>query len=192
MKNLIILVSLFFISTNEVISKGMNEIYLAGGCFWGTEHFIRQINGVISTEVGYANGTVVNPTYEQVCSGSTNHAETVKVVYDSSVVSLGEILELFYMTINPTSLNQQGGDIGTQYRTGIYYTKSDVIPTIEKSIEILSLDHLKPIVIEVLPLINFYSAENHHQDYLVKNEGGYCHINPKLFEFAKNANKKKE
>ena len=102
--------------------KNQSEIYFAGGCFWGTEHFLKQIRGVESTEVGYANGNIANPTYEQVCSGNTNFAETVKVVYDPQEVKLPLLIDLYFKTIDPTSINRQGNDRGSQYRTGIYYT----------------------------------------------------------------------
>ena len=111
----------------------MKEIYLAGGCFWGTQHFLKQINGVVSTSVGYANGTVPNPTYNEVYTDKTGHVETVRVCYDSDVVSLEMILDLYFQTIDPTSLDQQGPDIGTRYRTGIYYTDADDVDVIKKA-----------------------------------------------------------
>lgn len=168
--------------------KKQAEIYLAGGCFWGTEHFLKQIRGVESTQVGYANSTIPNPSYEQVCSGKTNAAETVKVVYDSETVSLNLLLDLYFQTIDPTSLNRQGNDHGTQYRTGIYYTNKADIPIINQAIKILSAQYQRPVMIEVKPLENFYPAETYHQDYLGKNPNGYCHINPALFDMARKAN----
>ena len=102
----------------------MKEIYLAGGCFWGTEHFFKQVRGVVSTEVGYANGHTSNPTYEEVCSHTTGFAETVHITYAPDQITLDKLLELYFLTIDPTSLNRQGGDVGDQYRTGIYYTDS--------------------------------------------------------------------
>ena len=164
------------------------EIYLAGGCFWGTEHFLKQIRGVESTQVGYANSIITNPTYQQVCSGETNAAETVKVVYDPETIDLSLLLELYFKTIDPTSLNQQGNDRGTQYRRGIYYTNKDDVPVINQAIQTLANQYKTPIAIEVKPLANFYPAENYHQDYLDKNPNGYCHINPALFEMARKAN----
>lgn len=160
-------------------------IYLAGGCFWGTEHFLGLVPGVLRTEVGYANSIIPNPTYQQVCSGRTEAAETVKVVYNPDSVSLGHILSLYYMTIDPTSLNKQGNDRGTQYRTGIYYTDSIDRPIIEESLRKLQSEYSRPLAIEVGPLKNFYPAEEYHQDYLDKNPGGYCHINPALFNLAR-------
>lgn len=164
------------------------EIYLAGGCFWGTEHFMKQIRGVVSTQVGYANSRIATPTYGQVCSGQTGAAETVKVIYDSRKVGLSLLLQLYFKTIDPTSLNRQGNDQGTQYRTGIYYTNPSDRTTIEKAVSILSGHYTRPLVIEVKPLANFYPAEYDHQDYLDKNPGGYCHIPPVLFDMARQAN----
>ena len=171
------------------ISK-MKEIYFAGGCFWGTEHFLKQINGVIKTEVGYANGHTKNPTYKEVCTGETGFAETVKVTYHPDDVALKFLINLFFKTIDPTSLNRQGNDRGTQYRTGIYYTTKEDISVIQSIVSDLAKAYSKPLVIEILPLTNFYAAEGYHQDYLDKNPGGYCHIGVDLFEMARKANKK--
>lgn len=168
--------------------KNQSEIYFAGGCFWGTEHFLKQINGVESTQVGYANGNIANPTYEQVCNGNTNFAETVKVVYDPQVVELPLLIDLYFKTIDPTSLDRQGNDRGTQYRTGIYYTDKSLLPVIQSTVQALAKDYSKPLAVEIKPLANFYKAEEYHQDYLDKHPGGYCHINPTLFEMAKKAN----
>lgn len=172
--------------------KNLSEIYFAGGCFWGTDHFLKQIRGVKSTQVGYANGNIANPTYQQVCTGKTNFAETVKVEYNPQEVPLKLLIDLFFKTIDPTSLNRQGNDKGSQYRTGIYYTDEVDLPTIRTAIDELAKEYSKPIVIEVKPLSNFYKAEEYHQDYLDKNPGGYCHINPALFELAKKANAQAE
>lgn len=154
----------------------MSEIYLAGGCFWGTEKYIGSIRGVQSTEVGYANGKTLNPSYEEVCSMNTGHAETVHVIYDPAIVPLEFLLELYYEAINPTSLNRQGGDHGIQYRTGIYYIDEKDLPVIERSIAKLQKRFDKPIAIEVRQLENFSPAEEYHQKYLDKNPTGYCHI----------------
>lgn len=167
------------------------EIYIAGGCFWGTEHFFKQIRGVENTQVGYANSNRPHPCYQQVCTGDTEAAETVKVVYDPQVLSLELLLQLYFQTIDPTSINRQGGDSGTQYRTGIYYTDPTVLPIIKQEIQVLSSHYQEPIAIEVKPLDNFYPAEEYHQDYLNKNVGGYCHIHPRLFEIARKANQSK-
>lgn len=166
----------------------LSEIYFAGGCFWGTEHFLKQIRGVEGTQVGYANGNIENPTYEQVSESNTGFAETVKVAYDPQVVGLDLLIDLFFKTIDPTSLNKQGNDRGTQYRTGIFYTDPANRTVIEADVKALAKGYSKPLVVEIKPLTNFYPAENYHQDYLDKNPGGYCHINPALFEWAKKAN----
>ena len=164
------------------------EIYFAGGCFWGTEHFFKQINGVTATQVGYANGNIENPTYEQVYTDSTGFAEVVKVAYDPEVVSLEMLLDLFFKTIDPTSLNQQGEDIGTRYRTGIYWVNSEDEKAVTEALSELQKNYEKPIMVENELLKNFYSGEEYHQDYLDKNPSGYCHITPELFELAKKAN----
>lgn len=168
--------------------KNQSEIYFAGGCFWGTEHFLKLIKGVEGTQVGYANGNIKNPTYEQVCDGNTGFAETVKVDYDPQVVKLDFLIDLFFKTIDPTSLNRQGNDRGPQYRTGIYYTDKADLPIINAAVQALAKNYSKPLVVEIKPLTNFYKAEDYHQDYLDKHPNGYCHISPELFEMAKKAN----
>ena len=169
------------------MKESYSEIYLAGGCFWGTEHFLKQIAGVRETQVGYANGNTKSPTYEDVCKRGTGHAETVRVLYDKALAPLEFILELYYKTIDPTSLNRQGNDRGTQYRTGIYYTDEADAPIIKKSVAKLEKALGMPLAIEVTKLENFFPAEEYHQEYLDKNPSGYCHIAPELFELAKNA-----
>lgn len=164
----------------------MKTIYLAGGCFWGTQHFLGLIPGVVSTQVGYANSKVPDPTYREVCTGTTGAAETVKVTYNPAVLPLPFLLSLYYRTVDPTSVNRQGNDRGTQYRTGIYYTDPSDHPVIEKSLHELAASTAGKIAIETGPLTNFYPAEEYHQDYLDKNPGGYCHIDPSLFEMARN------
>ena len=155
----------------------LKEIYVAGGCFWGIEKYIKNIYGVKSTEVGYANGLTKDPTYEDVCYNETGYAETVHIVYDSLKISLESLLELYYEVIDPTLFNKQGNDTGSQYRTGIYYIDSADLKIIMESIDKLQLKYDKPIVIEVKELIIFYKAEEYHQKYLDKNPNGYCHIN---------------
>ena len=145
-----------------------------------------------TTEVGYANSQVPNPTYKDVCTGNTGAVETVKVVYDPQTVDLDLLLNLYFQTIDPTSVNRQGGDNGLQYRTGIYYTDKKDVPVIEDAIKGLAKEYTKPIAIEVIPLANFYIAEEYHQDYLNKNVGGYCHINPELFELARKTNEERK
>ena len=172
----------------EVMEQGTQEIYFAGGCFWGTEHFFKQVRGVVSTEVGYANGTGKNPTYEQVCSHTTGFAEVVRVVYDPHQVELRQLIDLYLKTVDPTSLNQQGNDRGTQYRTGIYYTRGEDAPVVTEALAALARQIGKTVVIENRPLENYYPAEQYHQDYLDNNPGGYCHLSPALFEMARQAN----
>lgn len=164
-------------------------IYFAGGCFWGTEHYFKMIKGVVGTTVGYANSIMENPSYKDVCSGDTLAAETVKVDYDPSLVSLEFLTRMFFHAIDPTSLNRQGNDIGTQYRTGIYYTDNEDLAKIYKVFEEQRSTTEGEIVVEVKALQNFYAAEDYHQDYLDKNPDGYCHLPYTLFEFAKESNK---
>jgi methionine-S-sulfoxide reductase len=165
----------------------MKLIYLAGGCFWGTEKYLSLLPGVVSTECGYANGRTEYPAYEDVCKENTGHAETVKVVYDPSKVSLGFLLERFYEAIDPTTLNRQGGDVGTQYRSGVYYTDGGDEAVVRRSVASLQERYGLPVVVEVLPLENYYPAEGYHQKYLDKNPDGYCHIGGILFEQARRA-----
>lgn len=160
-------------------------IYLAGGCFWGTDHLFSLVPGVIATQAGYANSNVANPSYEEVCTGTTGAAETVRVVYDDSKVSLTELLKLYFRSIDPLSLNRQGNDVGTQYRTGIYYSDSGDAPVVEAQIATIQRRHREPLAVEHGLLENFYPAEDYHQDYLYKNENGYCHVDPALFKEAR-------
>ena len=152
----------------------MKTIYFAGGCFWGVEKFFSLAKGVISTRVGYANGTLDEPTYLDLKSGRDDASETVEIVYDESLISLEKLLEYLLRVIDPYSVNKQGEDEGIQYRTGVYYLNKNE----EKTIKEYFAKHLNPdYKIEVLPLNKFYLAEESHQDYLNKNPGGYCHIN---------------
>ena len=171
--------------------KMTKEIYLAGGCFWGTEHFLKQISGVKDTQVGFANGQGDHPSYKEVYTDTTGFAETVRVVYDPEVVSLGFLVSLYFKAIDPTSLNKQGEDEGTRYRTGIYYTNEEDLPVIENVFAEEQKKYQQPLAVEKLPLQNFYSAEEYHQDYLDKNPTGYCHLPESLFEFARKAKEKK-
>lgn len=168
----------------------MKEIYFAGGCFWGTEHYFKQIDGVISTEVGYANGDTEYPTYEEVYTDTTGYAECVKVVYDPSVIALEYLVELFFRSIDPLSLNRQGNDCGTRYRTGVYYTDNEDVVKIKSIFDVVEQSIGESLVVELEPLMNFYQAEEYHQDYLDKNPGGYCHIPIELMMMARLANKR--
>ena len=154
----------------------MTTLYLAAGCFWGAQHFLQQLPGVESTRVGYANGRTENPTYEQVKHEGTGHAETVEVVYDETVLSTPELLECYFMTIDPTSVNKQGEDEGEQYRTGIYYTDPALVSTIRAELDKLEAKIGQKTAIELKPLEQFFPAEEYHQNYLEKNPNGYCHI----------------
>lgn len=164
----------------EYNEEDVEVIYLAGGCFWGVEEFFHRIDGVVDAISGYANGDTENPTYEDVIYKNTNHAETVEVKYDLNETDLTNILIYYFKIIDPTVLNRQGPDIGTQYRTGIYYTKDSQLNIIQNIIEEEQKKYKEEIVVEVKPIENFYAAEDYHQDYLRKNPYGYCHINLEL------------
>ena len=163
----------------------MKKIYLAGGCFWGVEHYLSLINGISNTTVGYANSDIDNPSYEDLKTHKSSASETVEVIYDENIISLKEILDLFFLIIDPTSIDKQGHDEGHQYRTGIYYIDNNDIDIINESINQLQKQYDKEIVVEVLPLDNFTIAEEYHQEYLIKNPTGYCHVDPRMFEIAK-------
>ena len=163
----------------------MKTIYLAGGCFWGTQRFFDQFPGVEHTQVGYANGHTASPSYEDVKYRNTGHAETVKIDYDESVISLTKLLDYYFLTIDPLSVNRQGEDVGTQYRTGIYYTDVKMLPEILERTKAEEERAGATLAVEILPLENFYPAEDYHQDYLVKNPGGYCHIPAALLNLSK-------
>ena len=154
----------------------MKTIYLAGGCFWGTEHYMSQFEGVVETVVGYANGNVADPAYEEVYTDQTGHVECVKVVYDEEMISLATLCRLFFRSIDPLLLNRQGGDIGTRYRTGIYWNDTDDQAVVEEVYAEIQQKYNKPLVVEKSLLKCFYSAEEYHQKYLVKNPEGYCHL----------------
>lgn len=152
----------------------MKTIYLAGGCFWGVEKFFQMAKGVISTRVGYANGTKKNPQYEDLKFGLDDASETVEINYDEKEISLEKLLELYLRVIDPYSLNKQGEDEGVQYRTGVYYLNNEDKDIVEAFfLNRLGSNHK----VELLPLKSFYLAEEYHQNYLNKNPGGYCHIN---------------
>ena len=158
----------------------MKTIYLAGGCFWGVQKFFDQFDGVISTEVGYANGPEKAPSYEEVCQ-SSGHAETVKIVYDETKITLTELLKYYFLVVDPTSVNKQGNDIGIQYRTGIYYTTEDQLQEAQKVYQAEEQKIGEKLKVELEPIHNFYTAEQYHQKYLEKNPSGYCHIPSKMF-----------
>lgn len=169
----------------------IRTIYLAGGCFWGIQHLFSLVPGVVSTTAGYANSIVENPGYRQVCTGETEAAETVRVDYDDIKVGLSDLLMLYFKSIDPLSVDRQGGDVGTQYRTGIYYVDDADVPVIEAQLATLQRRHDQPLAIEFGHLKNFYPAEDYHQKYLEKNPGGYCHVDTRLFREAKNLRRDK-
>ena len=152
------------------------SIIFGGGCFWGVQHYFKQVKGVINTVVGYTAGNYKSPTYELVCSGKTGHAEVCKIDYDFSKTNLNILLEHFFFIIDPTQLNQQGNDIGTQYRTGIYYYDEEDLKSIQNYMDSIKKNYKNSIQVEVKPATEFFEAEEYHQDYLEINKGGYCHI----------------
>ena len=161
---------------NEYVPQdGFEVLYFAGGCFWGMEKAFRQLDGVIETVVGYANGMLDFPSYEEVCNGETGHRETVRVTYDPSVIDINKLLEAFFICIDPSVKNRQGFDIGTQYQTGVYYSTEKQFATIKKFFEEERKKH-KRFEVELAPLSCFWPAEEYHQDYLTKHPYGYCHI----------------
>lgn len=170
----------------------MREIYLAGGCYWGVEKYIDNIKGVLETTVGFANGDTEHPTYEQVRYHNTGHAETVKVVYDEEQLPLSVLLKLFYLIIDPTSVDKQGEDEGHQYRTGIYFTDGKDETVIADSLKGLELQVGEPLAIEACPLQHFYDAEEYHQKYLDKNPGGYCHVPIAKIQWVKGIDPQRE
>ncbi|MEN9887463.1 MAG: hypothetical protein RL758_2041 [Pseudomonadota bacterium] len=168
----------------------IESIVLAGGCFWCTEAVFKQIRGVQAVESGYANGHVANPSYEHVCSGDTGHAEVVRVDFDPSVVSLEKLLEVFFHTHDPTTLNRQGADVGTQYRSGIYFSNPVQEELAKSMVNQFNRDQLfgKTVVTEIQPLENYFPAENYHQNYFEQHPNqGYCAwvVGPKVEKFRK-------
>lgn len=168
----------------------LQTITLGGGCFWCTEAVYVDVKGVLDVESGYCNGHTVQPSYEQVCTGGTGHNEVVKLVYDPAQISTREILEIFFVIHDPTTLNRQGNDSGTQYRSGIYYSASEQAAIAKDIIHEMSESgvYSRPLVTEVLPLANYSSAEDYHQDFFAKNPGqGYCVAvaAPKVAKFRK-------
>ena len=162
----------------------MKTIYLAGGCFWGTEHYISQFEGVVETTVGYANGSVKDPAYEQVYTDQTGHVECVKVEYDEEMISLATLCRLYFRSIDPLLLNRQGEDIGTRYRTGIYWTDPEDQTIVEAIFEEVQHGYSEPLAVEKGPLKCFYPGEEYHRKYLVKNPQGYCHLSLSLLKSA--------
>lgn len=156
--------------------EDLHTLYLAGGCFWGLEAFLKRLPGVRRTVAGYANGSTENPSYRDVCRWNTGHAEAVAVTYDRRILPTDVLLDGFFEAIDPTSVNRQGNDVGTQYRSGIYWQDEADLPAIEAAVMRQQARCTDAIATEIEPLDGFYAAEDYHQDYLEKNPGGYCHI----------------
>jgi peptide-methionine (S)-S-oxide reductase len=171
-------------------SPQTETIVLGGGCFWCTEAVFDRVQGVVDVESGYSNGETLNPSYEQVCTGRTGHVEVVRLEFDPQQISLREILEIFFVVHDPTALNRQGNDVGTQYRSGIYYqndAQKRVAEEVIREIE-ASKTYRSPIVTEVKLLANYSAAESYHQDYFLNNPNqGYCAfvVGPKVEKFQK-------
>ncbi len=164
-----------------IIYKGTETAYLAGGCFWGIEHLMEGLDGVISVRSGYMGGDKVDPTYEEVCSGRTGHAETVEVVYDPTTIDFETVARYFFEIHDPTQVNRQGPDIGSQYRSAVFYLDDDQKETTEKLIQILK-NKGYDIVTEVVLSDAFWPAEDYHQDYYVNTgKQPYCHFYQKRF-----------
>ena len=169
----------------------MKEIYLAGGCYWGVEKYMSNLKGVTGTTVGFANGDTEEPTYQQVRYENTGHAETVRVEYDPSVLTLPVLLDLFYKIIDPTSVDQQGEDVGHQYRTGVYFTDENDAPIIRESRDRLEKRIGRPLAMETCKLEQFGPAEEYHQKYLDKNPTGYCHVPFQMISWVKTVDPEK-
>ena len=161
------------------------DIYLAGGCFWGMEALLQAVEGVTETKAGYANGNTEYPTYQQVCTGATGHAETVLVRYDTERTSINTLLSWYFRSIDPFAVNRQGPDCGTQYRTGVYYTDPADRAEIESVFRLVEKELGKAVAVELMPLSCFYPAEDYHQKYLKKNPAGYCHVPRSLIAEAR-------
>ncbi len=160
----------------------MKEIVVAAGCFWGVEEYFRRAKGINKTKSGYSQGHKLDATYQEVCEQTTGHAEVVWLTYDPDIISLEKICEHVFRIIDPTSLNKQGNDVGSQYRTGFYTIDDEDIKQINVFIEQKQKEYKKKIVVEVEPLRNFITAEDYHQMYLIKNPNGYCHVNMNLLK----------
>jgi len=161
------------------------EIFFAAGCFWGAEKYFKLLDGVLSTEVGFANGNTDNPTYKEVYTDTTGYAECVHVTYNPYVISLRDLTRMYFHIIDPLSLNKQGEDEGTRYRTGVYYAKESDLKILQKEFQHQQKALPEKMAVELLPLHNFYRAEEYHQDYLDKNPEGYCHLPSGMFDYAR-------
>ncbi len=155
----------------------MKDVYFAGGCFWGVEHYFSLIKGIINVESGYCQSNIESPTYKQLLNGESSGCECVKITYDENIIDYKKLLQHFFKAIDPTTLNRQGGDVGLSYRSGIYFTSIDEQNQAKQFIKDVQKNYESLIVVEVENLKSYYKAEEYHQDYLVKNPNGYCHIN---------------
>ena len=176
-------------NTNKVMPEKLDTAVLGAGCFWCTEAVFERLKGVESVEAGYSGGTAVNPSYEEVCTGTTGHAEVARIIFDPAVISYEQLLDVYWTVHDPTTLNRQGADVGTQYRSVIFYLNDDQKQKAEKSkTEVAPTIWDDPIVTEISPLKNFYKAEDYHQEYYDNNpNASYCQfvIHPKLQKFKK-------
>lgn len=178
-------------NTGETSAKDpLRDIWFAAGCFWGAQKFFKMVPGVAFTEVGFANGWVQNPSYKQVYSDTTGHAECVHVRYNPEEIPLKELVQLYFRIIDPLSLNKQGEDEGTRYRTGVYYEDERDLDILSEEFSRLEKELGRASVVELGHLQSFYKAEEYHQDYLDKTPGGYCHLSPELFNLAAKYRKK--
>ena len=189
MKQIIIILAL---AMNSITGMGqkLETATLGGGCFWCTEAVYKELKGVTDVKPGYSGGHVKNPSYREVCTGNTGHAEVVQIIFDPSIISFSDILEVFFKTHDPTTLNRQGNDVGTQYRSVVFYHNENQKEVAEKVIQLFEKEKIykKPIVTQVEPFIAFYEAEDYHHDYYERNKNQpYCQIviTPKLKKFEK-------
>ncbi|RIJ45839.1 peptide-methionine (S)-S-oxide reductase [Maribellus luteus] len=184
------IVIIFLILSTTAMAKELEKATLGGGCFWCTEAVYLELKGVVDVKPGYSGGHVKNPGYKEVCTGTTGHAEAVQITFDPEVVSYSQLLEVFFATHDPTTLNRQGNDVGTQYRSVIFYHNQQQKETAEKVIRLLEEEKVyeQPIVTEITAYDTFYVAEDYHQNYYARNKSqGYCQfiIAPKLDKFRK-------
>ena len=182
------LLLILMIITNGIMATDLEKATFGGGCFWCTEAVYMELKGVVDVKPGYSGGHVNNPTYEQVCTKTTGHAEVIQITFDPKIISYSEILEVFFMTHNPTTLNQQGNDVGPQYRSVIFYHSKKQKEIAEKVIQLFTEEQVynQPIVTEVTAFDKFYPAEDYHQNYFARNKNqGYCQfvVAPKVEKF---------
>ena len=168
----------------------IKTIYFAGGCFWGTERAFQLLEGVVDTQVGYINGQTENPTYRQVCTDTTGFKEAVKISYDPAVLPLERLLQAFFLCVEPEKKNQQGNDRGSQYQTGVYYMDEGSQAICQDYFDKERTKHAA-FYTELAPMVNYYPAEDYHQDYLITHPNGYCHISSQEFDQVKALNPKK-